>query len=56
MITYEDIIKNIGILLVDDDEDYLGVTYSYLKMRGYSVDKVTNGMEALEILKQKLIK
>ncbi|MCX8074760.1 MAG: response regulator [Clostridia bacterium] len=53
MLSYEELIKNISVLLVDDDEDYLGVTYSYLKMRGYIVDKVTNAFDALEIMKTK---
>lgn len=53
MITYDELIKNISVLLVDDDEDYLLVTYSYLRMRGYDVDKVTSGPAALEKLKEK---
>lgn len=51
--TYEDIIKDINILLVDDDEDYLQVTYSYLNMQGYNVDTAKNGMEALEKISKK---
>lgn len=53
MITYEELIKNLNVLLVDDDEDYLLVTYSYLKMRGYNVDKVTSAKEALEAMEKK---
>ena len=32
--TYENIIKNINILLADDDEDYLLMTYTFLKQLG----------------------
>ncbi len=50
MMTYEEIIKNINILLADDDEDYLLMTYSFLKQLGYNVDKVTDGKQALDAL------
>lgn len=50
MISYEKMIENINILLADDDEDYLLITYSFLKQKGYNVDKVSNGREALEKL------
>ncbi len=50
MISYENIIKNINILLADDDEDYLLITYSFLKQKGFNVDKVTNGKDALNYL------
>ncbi len=50
---YQDIIKNINILLADDDEDYLLMTYSFLKQLGYNVDKVTDGNQALEALQKK---
>ena len=53
MMTYENIIKNINILLADDDEDYLLMTYSFLKQLGYNVDKVTDGNQALEALNSK---
>lgn len=50
---YEDIIKNINILLADDDEDYLLMTYTFLKQLGYNVDKVNDGNKAIEALKNK---
>lgn len=50
MIRYEDIIKNINILLADDDEDYMMMTYSFLKQLGYNVDKAYDGKNALEML------
>lgn len=53
MVTYKDLIKNINILLADDDDDYLQVTESYLKLRGYNVDVAKNGMEALDKMKKK---
>ena len=51
--TYENIIKNINILLADDDEDYLLMTYTFLKQLGYNVDKVTDGKKAVEALNSK---
>lgn len=51
--TYENIIKNINILLADDDEDYLLMTYTFLKQLGYNVDKVTDGKKAIEALNSK---
>lgn len=50
---YENIIKNINILLADDDEDYLLMTYTFLKQLGYNVDKVTDGEKAIEALNNK---
>lgn len=50
---YQDIIKNINILLADDDEDYLLMTYAFLKQLGYNVDKVNNGSKAIEALSSK---
>jgi CheY-like chemotaxis protein len=54
MESYEDIIKSINILLVDDDQDYLQVTHSYLTFQGYSVDMVTSGQEALKTFSEKI--
>ena len=51
MITYEEIIKNIRILLADDDDDYLQMTCEFLKQVGYNVDLAKNGTEALEKLR-----
>lgn len=53
MMTYNDLIKNINILLVDDDEDYLLMTNAFLKQLGYNVDTAINGKEALEKLNNK---
>ncbi len=53
MIMYNELVKNINILLVDDDEDYIEVTYTYLKIRGYNVDKAYSGKEALEMFSKK---
>lgn len=53
MMTYDEIKKNINILLADDDQDYLLMTYSFLKSQGYKVDKVTDGKQAIEALENK---
>ncbi len=52
MITYDELIKNLNILLVDDDEDFVNIAYMYLKSKGYNVDVVDNGNEAIEIIKK----
>ncbi len=51
--TYDNIKKNINILLADDDEDYLLMTYTFLKQLGYNVDKVNDGNQALDALNSK---
>ena len=51
--TYDNIKKNINILLADDDEDYLLMTYTFLKQLGYNVDKVNDGNQALDALNLK---
>jgi CheY-like chemotaxis protein len=51
MVTYDELIKNLNILLVDDDEDFVNIAYVYLKSKGYNVDVVDNGTEAIEIIK-----
>lgn len=48
---YKELIKNIKILLADDDEDYLLMTESFLKQIGYNVKCVSNGKEAVEKLR-----
>lgn len=53
MMTYSELIKNVNILLVDDDEDYLLMTNAFLKQLGYSVDTAINGKDALEKLNRK---
>ncbi len=53
MVTYNELIKNINILLVDDDEDYLLMTNAFLKQLGYNIDTAKNGKEALEKLSKK---
>jgi CheY-like chemotaxis protein len=52
MVTYDELIKSLNILLVDDDEDFVNIAYLYLKSKGYNVDVVNNGREAIEIIKQ----
>ena len=47
---YEEIIKNIKILLADDDEDYLLMTDSFLKQLGYNVETASDGKQAVEKL------
>lgn len=47
---YDELIKNIKILLADDDEDYIMMTTAFLKQVGYNVDTVTDGKQALEKL------
>lgn len=51
MVQFNELIKNINILLADDDEDYMSMTYSFLTQLGYKVDKALNGQVALEMLK-----
>ena len=53
MVEYNELIKNVNILLVDDDDDYLSVTDAYLRLRGYNVDTAKDGMEALEKMDNK---
>lgn len=50
MKNYEELIKNINILLADDDEDYIMMTNAFLKQVGYNVDTATDGKQALEKL------
>ena len=48
---YTDLIKNIRILLADDDEDYLLMTNSFLKQIGYNVELASNGEQASKMLR-----
>lgn len=50
---YQDIIKNINILLVDDDKDYLMLTSAFFRQAGYNIDIAESGTMALEKLKEK---
>ncbi|MDF2865995.1 MAG: response regulator receiver modulated diguanylate cyclase [Clostridia bacterium] len=52
MITYDELIKNLNVLLVDDDEDFINIACMYLKSKGYNIDVVNNGKDAIETLKQ----
>ena len=52
MITYDELIKSLNVLLVDDDEDFVNIANIYLKSKGYNVDVVNNGAEAIEIIKK----
>lgn len=47
---YQELIKNIKILLADDDEDYLLMTDSFLKQLGYNVETASDGKQAVEKL------
>lgn len=47
---YKDLIKNIKILLADDDEDYLLMTNAFLTQIGYNVDTASDGNETLKKL------
>lgn len=51
MVTFDELVKNISVLLADDDLDYLTMTYEFLKQLGYNVKKVTDGDAALAELK-----
>ena len=48
---YDELKKNVNILLVDDDTDYIHVTGFFLKNKGYNVDIATNGEEAIKKVK-----
>lgn len=52
MVTYDELIKNLNVLLVDDDEDFINIAFVYLKAKGFNVEVVTNGREAVEIIKK----
>lgn len=45
---FEKLKKNVKILLVDDDLDYIQVTAFFLKSKGYNVDIATNGIDAID--------
>lgn len=51
MVQFNELIKNINILLADDDEDYMSMTYAFLTQLGYKVDKASDGNVALKMLK-----
>ncbi len=51
MVTFDELVKNISVLLADDDLDYLTMTYEFLKQLGYNVKKVTDGDAALAELR-----
>lgn len=44
---------NIQILWVDDEIDLLKPHIMFLEDKGYSVDKINNGGEALEMVEEK---
>lgn len=52
MTTYDELIKNLNVLLVDDDEDFINIAYVYLKVKGYNVDVINSGKEAIEVIKK----
>ena len=49
---FERLKKNVKILLIDDDLDYIQVTAFFLKSKGYNVDIATNGIDAVEKVKK----
>ena len=53
MLQYTELIKNINVLIADDDDDYVGLSYNFLLMLGYNVDVARDGKETLEMLKKK---
>jgi CheY-like chemotaxis protein/molybdopterin converting factor small subunit len=53
MISYYELIKNINVLIADDDEDYVSISYNFLLQLGYNVDIARDGKEALDMLSKK---
>lgn len=48
-------IKNIKVMLVDDDENYLKVTRMYLEENGLNMRSCINPLDALKICKEENI-
>ncbi|MEG2348052.1 MAG: response regulator [Clostridia bacterium] len=53
MMPFDELVKNINVLLADDDDDYVLMTENFLKSIGYSVDVASDGEETLEMLRKK---
>lgn len=53
MMSYNELIKNINVLIADDDEDYVFLSYNFLLSLGYNVDIARDGQQALDMLKKK---
>ncbi|MEG1010113.1 MAG: response regulator [Clostridia bacterium] len=51
MLTYDELIKNINVLLVDDDEDFINIAYVYLLSKGFNVDVITDSVKAVAAIK-----
>ena len=51
MLKYEELLKDINILMIDDDEDFVSVAKMYLTKKGYNIDVATGGVEGLEAIK-----
>ena len=51
MLTYEEILKSLNILLVDDDDDFVDIAEMYLISKGYNVTVCKNGKDAIEEIK-----
>ena len=51
MLTYEEILKSLNILLVDDDNDFVDIAEMYLMNKGYNVTVCKNGKDAIEEVK-----
>lgn len=52
MLTFNELIKNLNILLVDDDDDFVNVASLYLQASGYNIEIVRNGTDAIKIIKE----
>lgn len=53
MMPFNELVRNINILLADDDNDYVLMTESFLKSMGYNVDIASDGKQALDKLNKK---
>jgi CheY-like chemotaxis protein len=53
MTSYEELIKNLNVLLVDDDEDFINIAYVYLLSKGFKVEVINSGEEAIEVIKKR---
>ena len=52
MLSYEEVLKSLNVLLVDDDEDFNDIAEMYLIAKGYNVTTVKNGEDAIDEIKK----
>lgn len=52
---YDELKKNVKILLVDDDIEYLQITSLFLRSKGYNIITCSSGQEAVEKVKEEEI-